>query len=269
MEGKWVIRTYKSGRVIEKSKFWVPKQVQVRRGRVKGSTSAAKRDSNAKSAVRVLARILNCNCVGGDILLTVKFDDAHLPCDHKSADKAVENFMRRLKRAMKKLGREVRAVIVPSDMDGETGRSVRAHAHIVLMGSGIRFDEGKWLVGDKPLQEIWGNGSAYAEPLHDQADYTPLAVYLMRQARRGEDEKKWTRTRNLREPEIRESEARTGAALRQPARALLVEEGEYHAENGCHYIRYIEPEKKTGGKEQRNSDERETQELPRALRRTR
>lgn len=28
MEGKWVIRTYKSGRVVEKSKFWVPTKVQ-------------------------------------------------------------------------------------------------------------------------------------------------------------------------------------------------------------------------------------------------
>ena len=251
MEGKWVIRTYKSGRVVEKSKFWVPTKVQVRRGRVKGTTSAAKRDSNAKAAVRVLARKLNCNCQGGDILLTVKFDDAHLPADHKGVDKAVENFMRRLKRAMQKLGRDVRAIIVPSDIDGATGRPVRAHAHIVLMGSGIRFCEGKWLVGDKPLQAIWGNGSAYAEPLHDQPDYTPLAVYLMRQARRGENEKKWTCTRNLLEPEIRETEARTGAALRQPARALLLEEGEYHAENGCHYIRYLAPESSKAGDEVR------------------
>ena len=42
----WVIRTYKCGRVVEKSKFWVPAGTRVRGGRVKGNTSAAKRDAN-------------------------------------------------------------------------------------------------------------------------------------------------------------------------------------------------------------------------------
>lgn len=40
MRGKAVIRTYISGRVVEKSKFWVPAQTRVRSGRVKGNTSA-------------------------------------------------------------------------------------------------------------------------------------------------------------------------------------------------------------------------------------
>ena len=44
MGGKWMIRTYKAGRVIEKSKFWVPANTKARAGRVKGNTSSAKRD---------------------------------------------------------------------------------------------------------------------------------------------------------------------------------------------------------------------------------
>lgn len=61
----WVIRTYKCGRVIEKSKFWAPAGTRVRGGRVKGNTSAAKHDQNARQAVRVVARILNCNFATG------------------------------------------------------------------------------------------------------------------------------------------------------------------------------------------------------------
>lgn len=44
-----MIRTYKSGRVIEKSKFWVPAQARPRAGRVKNNTSAAKRDPERKA----------------------------------------------------------------------------------------------------------------------------------------------------------------------------------------------------------------------------
>lgn len=56
MGGKWMIRTYKAGRVIEKSKFWVPANTKARAGRVKGNTSSAKRDQNARRAVHVLAQ---------------------------------------------------------------------------------------------------------------------------------------------------------------------------------------------------------------------
>ena len=74
----WVIRTYKCGRVIEKSKFWAPAGTRVRGGRVKGNTSAAKHDQNARQAVRMVARILNCNFCHGDLYVTAKFDDDHL-----------------------------------------------------------------------------------------------------------------------------------------------------------------------------------------------
>ena len=78
MRGKAVIRTYISGRVVEKSKFWVPAQTRVRSGRVKGNTSAAKHDQNYRSAVKRAARDLNCNFGRGDLLITAKYDDEHL-----------------------------------------------------------------------------------------------------------------------------------------------------------------------------------------------
>lgn len=58
MGGYYVIRTYRAGQMVEKSKVWVPSQAKVRAGRVKGNTSAAKRDRNAMQAVRVLARVM-------------------------------------------------------------------------------------------------------------------------------------------------------------------------------------------------------------------
>lgn len=253
---KCVIRTYRSGRVIEKSKFWINERTKVRKGKVKGSTGAAKKDANARAAVKQLARTLNCNCDKRDVLVTCKYTDEWLGqfSTWEEQDKLTGKFLRRMRNALKKEGAELRAVIVPSEMDGETGRKVRPHVHIVLMGGGVIFRDGEWWIGEKTITELWGMGSTYTEPLHDQVDYTPLAVYLLRQARRGENVKKYSCTRNLKKPEITEQVVTTAGAMKAPARALLLESGEYNIETGCHYIRYLAPEHKNGGRTKRNTE---------------
>lgn len=258
---KCVIRTYRSGRVIEKSKFYVHERVAVRKGKVKGNTGAAKRDANARAAVKVVARTLNCNADHKDVLLTAKYTDEWLAAFSSEAeqDKLTEKFLRRLRYALKKEGVELRALWVHSEIDGETGRKVRPHVHIVLMGGGITFRDGEWWVGEKTMTQIWGMGSTYTEQLHDQADFTPLALYLLRQARRGENVKKYSCTRNLKKPEITETVSYLDGPVKAPAKALLLESGEYNIETGCHYIRYLAPEKKedcVGGRSGKQTTER-------------
>ena len=243
-----MIRTYKSGRVIEKSKFWVPAQARPRAGRVKNSTSAAKRDQNARRAVRTLARTINCNFGAKDLFVTATFDDgtlAQIGGDYAQLTRLLGNFMKRLKRKVRREGAELQWVACPSAMDGETGKPVRLHVHMVLSGNGIRWEDGQWMVGSETLGSIWAMGSLYAEPLRGQGDYTPVAVYMLRQARRDvPDAKKYSCSRNMKQPEITERVVHTGRALRQPARAYLLESSAYDAETGCHYIRYLAPEEK-------------------------
>lgn len=249
-----MIRTYKSGRVIEKSKFWVPAQARPRAGRVKNNTSAAKRDQNARRAVRTLARTINCNFGAKDLFVTATFDDgtlAQIGGDYAQLTRLLGNFMKRLKRKVRREGAELRWVACPSAMDGETGKPVRLHVHMVISGNGIRWEDGQWMVGSETLGSIWAMGSLYAEPLRGQGDYTPVAVYMLRQARRDvPDAKKYSCSRNMKQPEITERVVHTSRALRQPARAYLLESSAYDAETGCHYIRYLAPEEK------RDADER-------------
>lgn len=239
----WVIRTYKCGRVIEKSKFWAPAGTRVRGGRVKGNTSAAKHDQNARQAVRVVARILNCNFHHGDLYVTAKFDDGHLAeigGDYKTLTRLLGNFTKRLKRHLRRQGVELKWLAVPSEKDGETGSPKRLHVHMVITGQGITWRDGAWYVGNAPLDDLWGMGSIYAEPLRDQGDYTQLAVYMLRQARRDvADAKKYSCSRNMAKPEITERVARTSRPLRNPGKTCLLEAGPYNAETGCHYIRYL------------------------------
>lgn len=245
-----MIRTYKcKNGVIEKSKFYCPRKLPVRGGRKKGNTSVAKHDANARQAVRVLARKLNCNYTSADLLVTCTYDDEHLPMltSHAEQDKLTRNALRRLKRALKKAGAPAPKIItVPSEIDGVTGRPVRHHVHIVLTGTGIRFQGGKWWIGEKTMDQIWAMGSTYTKQLHNQKDFTPLATYLLRQARTGENVKKYSCSRNMEEPVITERVAMTGRPLSRPSRAYMLEVGPWNEETGCHYMRYVADLEKSG-----------------------
>ena len=127
MEGCWVIRTYKSGRMVEKSKVWVSSRAKIRSGRVQGNTSAAKRDRNAMQAVRVLARSMNCNCSHKWLHMVCKLDDAHLASAEADTEKTLKNFRARLKRAVAKLGGQVAYYEFISHKDGKSGAEKRLH----------------------------------------------------------------------------------------------------------------------------------------------
>lgn len=135
--GYWMIRTIRSGRVIEKSQFYVGER-RPRAKRKKGSSSAKKRDSNAMSAVRRYARLMNCNfAAGAGILLTLHYDAVHLPADKTAAERELENFWRRLGYRLKKAGCELKATGITSELDGETGERVRLHHHLIISREGV------------------------------------------------------------------------------------------------------------------------------------
>lgn len=250
MGGYFVIRTYRAGKMVEKSKVWVPTQARVRSGRVKGNTSAAKRDRNAMQAVRVLARSMNCNCDRTWLHMVCKLDEEHLADFDAGPERFLKNFRARLGRWVKKLGGALAYYEFLSRRDGD-GRQKRVHVHYVIRLEGVRFEDGKWMLGEKSLEDIWGMGSVWAEPLHDQPDYTPLALYLLRQADR-DGKKAYNPSRNLKKPIVTERAALTARPLRAPAGAVVMEVGGWDAMHGTHYIRYKAPEKETEhGKKQR------------------
>jgi len=236
--------------MVERSKVWVPGTRRRKTGRVKGSTTAERRDQNARAAAKVLNRLLVCNFSARDIFLTLKYDDDHLPTDPEQVHRDGENFLRRLVRAMEKAGADknaIRRVMVCADKDPETQEGRRYHLHIVITGWEMSFRAAQWYCGEKALNEIWGRGSVYAEPMRQQEDYTALAVYLIRQAIGGENRKKYYPSRNLRKPVVTETLAATGGELRVP-KGANVREKRYDALQGVNYVRYILPEKRPGSR---------------------
>lgn len=254
--GYWMIRTIRSGRVIEKSQFYVGARKP--RAPKTGSTTAARRDKNMNTAIRNLARIINCNWGKNDILLTLTYDEQHLPESAEDAQRLCSLFWRRLGRVLKDAGERLHGFWTVCDKDDE-GNPVRLHHHCVLSCNGISVlwaDDGTLEscgINGRALSDIWGNGGVNVELLRDQDDYTPVAAYILRQTVNTADAKKWHASRGLEKPVI-ESETITVSPreLRAPGGAYVSEVGHYDVDTGNHYIRYIRrprPAKVGGSKE--------------------
>lgn len=255
-----MVRTIRSGNVIEKTQFYVGER-KVRSDRRKGSSSRAKMEANRTAAVRLLARTINCNWTQGDLLLTLEYDEPHLPQNTAESDKLAALFWRRLSRELKRVGVKVRGFWLTADKEERTGDQARLHVHAVLSSEGteIKWEEetGQFLsckIGTRELSELWGLGGVHVEPLRAQDDYTPLAIYLLRQAAEAPDGKRWHPSRGLKKPVI-ESERMTAypRELRAPGGACVHEIGHYDEETGSHYIRYTRKHKteKIGGHKER------------------
>ena len=243
-----MIRTIRSGKVIEKSQFFVGER-KPRSDRRKGSTTLIKQDRNRSDGIKRLARVLNCNFTKDDLFVTLTYDTE--PQSIKEADKACSLFWRRLTRAYKEFIPEekLKGVWITADKDDKSGRPVRIHHHIVLTGVGVQCSFGSEVIsariGDKEIADIWKNGFVHVEHLQDQEDYTPVAAYLVRQAAVSTDAKKWHPTRGLEKPVI-ESEriVENPKELHTPPGADVQEIGEYDKETGTHYVRYIRKPRK-------------------------
>lgn len=245
--GRWMVIRRTSGKVVELSTVWVSSNTKPRRNKRKGMTSAQKQDENERDCVKQLARTINCNFSHGDLWITVHYDEAGM-CkleewakENRGEDQSWEDamldaaayeigkYLRRLKRAMKKAGKdeEMRYIVVDSDMDGETGELVRLHHHIILPR--VSYEE---------AAEAWKFGSVDYQILRDQEDYTPLAAYICKQARRRAGKKKYRVSKNLKQPIVNERWAAPGEELRPDRHGKVVARNEWE-EGRPQYIRFI------------------------------
>ena len=256
MAGYWVVRTITAGKVGEKTKYWVPGAKPDRRSKRKEKLAEKKQKENEYSAVKCLARELNANFGKGDDLIGLDYSPEGLarlekyraehpdivePSGDEKQDHAealriaarreLVNFIRRVRRECQKLGIDVKITgAIVSDMDGDSGEHVRVHHHFVCSGGVREILVRKW-------KEL--GGVDWSE-LREQDDYTAVAEYLLRQVRPQKNEKKWTSTRNLTEPVVKDRIALSDSDLRVPKGGELIFRAGYK-KGGSQYIRYTLP----------------------------
>ena len=200
--------------------------------RKRGASDLRKVDSNFKSAVRQLARLLNCNFTHGDLLVTLDYSSI----GDKSKDdfrKDCQLLLRRLKYQCKKEGKEFRWVWVFGEISTHTGLPSRPHHHIVMP----RF-------AYETLVKNWEYGSVNYRLLQDQKDYTKLALYLLRNVDRNiPDAKKYRASRNMKKPEWDEVAVKKLMPIRIPKDAQVQARGEYDPARYSDYVRYTTNDK--------------------------
>ena len=264
-EGYFVIRTYESGDVGEKTKFFVPGR-RPENGKLsrRQKNAVKKQEQNEYASQKTLARLINANFGKGDLFMGLDYSEEglekildwgrkhDLPVDDpemkqdaiwEAASHALDNALRRVKRKLEKQGVELKAIYCTSDMDGSTGEIVRVHHHLIVNAGVQEAFVQAW--------EKYGLGTVSWTPLwENQIDRTPIAEYIIRQVRRIPDAKKFRSTRNLARPVPTNRIVSTDNELLVPRGGKLIYRQEYR--NGktgyedlhnyqAQYIRYITP----------------------------
>lgn len=275
-EGYWVTRTYVAGDIGEKTKFFVPGKRPTGKDRRLERREIRKQEQNAYSAQKTLARLINANFGQGDLLMGLDYSQKGyerilewgrkkgLPVDSEdtlermnaiweAADHEMELCLRRVKRKLEKLGVELKAAYITSDMDGKTGESVRVHHHLVVNREVRDAFVEAW--------EKYGLGGVSWEELRKkskQQDRTPIAEYFIRQVRRIPDAKKYRTTRNLVRPKPKDRASDSDAQLQIPrgGELLYIQE---HRKGQPQYIRYVTPAAKKRLREEWEAERAQTE----------
>lgn len=165
---------------------------QVRAAKAK-ATTAARRLVNLRRAWQKLMLLLGANFGTRDLVVTLTYDDDHLPATRKAANANMAKYLVLLRRAYRQKGRELRYIYC-TESRHEAGRW---HHHLVIPAADYETIRSLWTYGDNT--EI-GTIDAYG--------YEELAKYITKEAREPNASvgaRSWSSSRNLERP-LRESE---------------------------------------------------------------
>ncbi len=184
---KYRVKTIKSGDILEYECYPLFKNTKCKRVKRLNESSKAQQNLNDKNKIKKVIRIINTNFKDGDTWATFTYDEEHLPKSHKEAKRDMTNYIRRLKRQLKKLGYpELKYIYVTEFEENKT----RLHHHIILN------------VQDRDLVESVWNCGARTHARRMQADengFEGMARYITKDPR---GKKSYTPSRNLKKPTV-------------------------------------------------------------------
>ena len=171
------------------------------------ATREAQQRVNRRRAREKVEQLIHMNFDAGDLFLTLTYRDQDARIGDDEVREDVRSYLRKMKRAAKKAGRELKYLYVlelPERQDGDTRgyrESMGWHVHMCLSG-----------VDRDTAEAAWRYGYADAKRLQDSAErFTGIAKYM---TKRRDSKRMWARSRNLKEPEVRVTD-------RRPAKAVM------------------------------------------------
>lgn len=197
------------------------------------STKARQR-INDRYSWQKLKTVLAANFNDKDLVLTLTYDDEHLPRNRNEAKKQARIFLAQLREYRRAHGEDLRYVYCTESRHGDG----RLHHHMVINGTGSDYEA---------IRSLWTHGSNLQIDTLDIYGYEELAKYLTKEAREGcramIGERTWIGSRNLYKPETPPSEWVPGnIRLEPPANAhVLYKESIENSWGRFAYVEYMLP----------------------------
>lgn len=166
----------------------------------KNTTPEKQKRLNDERARRRLIQLADANFTDRDIHLTLTYRTAP---GIDQCRKDLRNFLLRVKRYREKNGMEPLKYIYTIEGRRETSKGAgvnRIHIHMLMNGG----------VSRERLEEMWELGYANADRLQPtERGLEEIASYIIKEARDRDGARKWSASRNLKQPLRRSSDAKT------------------------------------------------------------
>ena len=224
-------------------------------------STAAQDRVNARKSWQKLEQILAANFGRRDLVLTLTYEDGHLPATRADAVKRVKKLIVQIRAHRRARGQPTRYVYVTEQLSAEGGR---LHHHMVLNGTGDDLDV---------LRSLWVWGQIEVERLDLWQGYEALAKYLTKEPREvGRPEpgaRSWSASLGLNKPRTESESVPDTVTIAAPPGAIILDRREEHNEWGDYlYLKYLMPDKKEERKGARPPRKKRTTEQPSRLVRT-
>lgn len=191
---KYRVKTIKSGDMLEVESYpiW---SIPMGRRKKKGSSSKAQQRLNDRNTIKHVTRLVHTNFTPDDMWATWTYKDGKLPADPEQAKKDMQNFIRRLKRWLKKQPQykdyELKYIYV-TEFDDGSGKKTRVHHHMIT-----NFP-------DRDIAEDLWNGGGRVQTRRLQPDdfgLEGLVRYVLKDKKKNPT-KRYTISRNMKKPKV-------------------------------------------------------------------
>ena len=183
----------------------------IRQAKRKVSTEAQQR-LNARYSWEKLELMLAANFLPRDLVVTLTFDDQHLPATRAEAAARLKKFRSELARIRAAAGQEMRMIWTIENRSGDG----RWHVHLVVNQTGDDFRE---------ILRCWpcgGNTEIRRLRVDKQKNYESLARYMCKEARERSGLRSWSYTRNCRHPEVETFPVSDDTRIEVPEDATII-----------------------------------------------
>lgn len=173
--------------------IWSHRSTRTTAERIKRESTKAQRLLNHRKSQERVVRLANCNFGEGDALLTCTYSAGQGEESDARALKTVQSFVKKLGRAWKKLGRELKYIYtIERTESAANGR--RYHLHILLNAAGLDRD---W------IESLWTHGACNTRRYQYQEEhFGGLAGYMKiyKENQSKATRRAWVASRNLKRP---------------------------------------------------------------------